>query len=209
MPLGQNAIVLVSYQSTYNSQRYLLTHTYRIETTNSGQTPAQDTEDILATMTGTGAADLLTKYRACLGTNVTIDEAVVQGIWPTRFVRRSVGLALGGSMADTADTGNVAGVVTMRTELAGRGQIANKHIGPPGRSGLNTGSISNDLLSALNILGAQLAADVQVALSAAGQSIEMVPVIFHRASGTSNPIDDHIVSGRVGTMRRRTLRVGQ
>lgn len=209
MPLGANAIVLVTYASTYSGQRILLTSTWRVGATNSTQTPALDTLDI-ATYFGTGGANtLLTKYLACLSQNVTVGSCIAQGIHPTRFVKASVTVAQGGTVAADAPSGNTCGVVTLRTALAGRKQIANKHIGPIAGSSAAFGSPVTALRTALQDVGIQLITSRTVNCTTAGQTIPLEPVIFHRGDKTSTGLESYVVSDRIGTLRRRTLRVGE
>lgn len=209
MPLGVNNIVLITYRSQYASQRYLLTHTYRVGSTTSTQTPALDSNDIALSFSQTGALELLDQYAACLGNNVQIREVIAQAIHPTRFVRASLALAVDGAGLTPASTGNIAGTITLRTFLAGRDQVAVKHVGPPMDEGVNAGAPSAGLFNALNTLGSGLVSNRIVDCTTAGETITLEPVIFHRASGTASGLADWVVSDRIGTMRRRTLRVGE
>lgn len=208
MPLAVGTIVQVSWRSEYQAQRYLLTHTYRVLSNNSTQDTAQDTASIAQFFSQTGAGDLTQKYRTCLATDAVIREIVAQPIHPQRLVRRSVNVNYPGTSSGTASTGNVAAVLTLRTQLAGRSQVANKHIGPPATVDIGAGLIGANLQAAMFTL--QFEMDDQQSVPADGANvIELVPVIFHKGTGLHDVIVSGVVSTRLGTMRRRTLRVGE
>lgn len=208
MPLAVGAIVQVSWRSEYQSQRYLLTHHYRVLTNNSTQNTADDTASIASFFSLTGAGSLTTKYRVCLATDTVIREIVAQPIWPQRLVRRSVNVNYPGTSSGTASTGNVAAVLTLRTQLAGRSQVSNKHIGPPATVDIGAGMIGANLQAAMFNLLDEF--DDQQSVPADGANlIELVPVIFHKSTGQHDVLVSGVVSTRLGTMRRRTLREGE
>lgn len=209
MPLGTNSVFLVSYETTFASQRYLFTQTFRIVNSDSDQTPALDTFDLVQHFIGTGANDLLTRYRACLASNAIVIGCTVQGIYPIRFVRSSATLNLVGTQSNQANTGNIAGVVTLRTHLAGRSQVANKHVGPAAVDMFEAGAAVAAERTALLNLGNRITENIVVDLSTAGQEISYIGCIYHKASQTNDLVVTAVASDRAGTMRRRTLRVGQ
>jgi hypothetical protein len=208
MPLATGVIVQLSYRVEYQSQRYLFTHHYRVANNNSTQDTAQDTASIAFFFSQTGANDLMTRYRICLATDAVVREVVAQPIHPQRLVRRSVAVSLAGTSSGTASTGNIAAVLTLRTQLAGRSQVSNKHIGPPATVDIGAGLIGANLQAALINLGNELD-DNQTVPADLPNEILLVPVIFHKSSGTHDVLVSSIISTRVGTMRRRTLRVGE
>lgn len=209
MPLGANAVVLVTYRSDFAQQRYLLTLTYRISATNSTQTPALDTIDIVTFFTNTAAGTLQANYRNCLADNVTINRVNAQGIWPIRFIRQQAVVANAGTWGATAVTGNVAGVLTLRTALSGRKQVSNKHIGPIASNAMAAGAPVAGLTTALGNLVISMVTSRVVDCTTAGQTMTLDPCIFHRSTGTSDLIESGNSSDRIGTMRSRTLRVGE
>lgn len=209
MPLGENAIVLLSYRIEYETQRYLFTQTFRVQSNTSTDFPANDTQAIVNFFMSSASGTLLEALRKCLGTNATIRECIAQGIYPIRFVRRSGTLALAGTGVGLANTGNVAGVLTFTTDLAGRSQVANKHIGPPPSAEVVAGAPTTGYRLDLGVLGQRIIDTFLIPGMNPGEDFVLVPVIFHKSNGTSNPITARIASTRIGTMRRRTLRVGE
>lgn len=208
MPLAAGSIVLITWQSEYQSQRYLLTHTYRITATNSTQDTAADTFSIALFFSASDAGSLTSKYRICLATDTVIRTVTAQPIHPQRLVRRSINVNFPGTSSGTASTGNIAAVLTLRTQLAGRSQVSNKHIGPPATVDIGAGLIGANLQAAMLNLAMEM--DDPQSVPADGVNlIELSPVIFHKASGLHDVIVSNVVSTRLGTMRRRTLRVGE
>lgn len=208
MPLAVGTIVQITYRSEYQSQRYMLTHHYRISQTTSTQDTDSDTGSIAIFFTNTGPNEFATKYRECLSTDTTIREVVAQPVFPQRLVQRSVNVAYSGTGQGTASTGNIAAIITLRTQFAGRSQVSNKHIGPLATLDIGAGLTGGALQTALNELGDVM--DQGIAIPADGaNTITLIPVIFHKGTGLHDVIVSHLFSTRLGTMRRRTLRVGE
>lgn len=208
MPLAVGSIVLVTYKGTYAAQRYMLTHTYRVSNSTSTGNTTDDTGLIALYFSNTGANDFATRYRLCLATNYTINEIVAQPIYPQRLVRQSISVVYSGTGGTDADTGNICGVVTLRTQFAGRSQVANKHVGPIPKTGFTSGQVSGTLPTSLfNFLNSLRA--IQNVPADGANSIELTPVIWHKGITQHDVITTGVVSDRVGTMRRRTLRVGE
>lgn len=208
MPLAIGTIVQVSWRSEYQTQRYLLTHTYRVLLNSSTQDTTTDTGSIVLHFQSTAVGTLTARYRLCLATDAVIREIVAQPVHPQRLVRRSIVVNYPGTSSGTASTGNIAAVLTLRTQLAGRSQVANKHIGPPATVDIGAGLIGANLEAAMFNLAGTLDNNQEVPADGANL-ITLVPVIFHRATGGHDVIVSHAISSRLGTMRRRTLRVGE
>lgn len=208
MPLAIGTIVQVSWRSEYQSQRYLFTHTYRVLLNTSTQDTTTDTGSIVLHFQSTAAGTLTARYRLCLATDSVVREIVAQPIHPQRLVRRSITVNYPGTSSGTASTGNVAAVLTLRTQLAGRSQVSNKHIGPPATVDIGAGLIGANLEAAMFNLAGTLDNNQEVPADGANL-ITLVPVIFHRGTGGHDVIVSHAVSTRLGTMSRRTLRVGE
>ena len=208
MPLPVGTIVAINWVGSYQQQRYLLTHTYRITETSSTQEPVGDTNSLAFHFTNTDPGTVTYHYRKCLPTNYDIREVAAQAISPQRHVKVGISVVYGGTAGGTAITGNVAATVTLKTQLAGRSQISNKHIGPIPTAGYNNGLIIGTLFSDLGTLGIQLSAN-QTVPAGATNTIKLAAVIFHKEFGQHDLIYNSVVSDRVGTMRRRTLRVGE
>lgn len=208
MPLPAGTIVAVNFVGDWLAQRYMLTTTWRILITTSVQDTSQDAQSIAVHFTDTSlTTNFIQRYRQCLGSDYTIREVNAQAIHPIRHVKASVNLAYSGQFIGTITSGNLAAIITLRTQLAGRTQVSNKHIGPLAQESLSGGAPGFGLPAALANFGAKL---TQNEVAPAGpNSITLVPVIFHRDSGQHDVVLNHVVGTRLGTMRRRTLRVGE
>jgi len=208
MALQVNDVVLASYVYTLFGQRYLSTWTYRV---NSNSAPDDTPLEVLAIaqhFATAGANEPMTRLSAAYPSNTLFTAVRAQKIAPTRSVYRTVTPGIpNGTFSTAATTGNLAAVVTLTTAIAGRDQIANKHIGPAPTTGIGDGLVSSAWKIPLNALGVEMIAPQAVVSN--GGVIELVSCIFHRSSTTSTDVLSYLLSDRIGTMRRRTLRVGE
>lgn len=207
-----NDVYYVAFAGTYASQRILLTHHYQI----TAITPPVDYDvaaQVLATALrgGVGGGDLIeTKYLACLPTTYELDFIRVQKVKPTRLVVKDTLRGVPGTHEDEANTGNLAGTITLRTDFAGREQVSTKHIGPiPTSDGVNqNGELSAPFKVKLQTLGTALLQSYSDLVT----GITFTPVILH-PTDIDPPDTDVLKSGIVGSqtrvMRRRTLRFGE
>lgn len=208
MPLTVGTIVAVNFVGDWQSQRYMLTTTWRILNTTSLQNTSEDQQSIAVHFTDTSlTTNFVQRYRQCLGDAYTIRRVDAQAVFPVRHVKATVNLVYSGQMIGTIISGNLAATITLRTMLAGRTQVANKHIGPLTQESIAAGAPAGGLNTALGNFGAKLTQNEVV--PAGVNSITLVPVIFHKESGGHDVIVNHVVSDRIGTMRSRTLRVGE
>jgi len=208
MPLAPGVILAVSWREDFASQRYLFTHTYRVLSNSSTSDTAQDTAYCVLHFSDTGTGTMTSRLRSCIGSNVIIREVVCQPIWPQRLVKRSISTVYNGPGGSTSTTGNVSSVITLRTVFAGRNQVANKHVGPPPKDDIAAGLLIGTTPIALQNFGATLVSNQTVPADGAN-TIVLVPVIFHKDTGGHDIVVSSVASDRVGTMRRRTLRVGE
>lgn len=208
MPLAVGDVIFCTYRGLYVSQRYIYTHTWKVALTTSTQSVPRDLQDIAHEFTLAGPLKFSTLYRTCLATNYLITDATAQRIWPIRSVKTSESMGVDGLASDVATTGNVAAVFTIRTQNAGRSEISNKHIGPLSNAEYNAGAVLPTLNTNLVIFALRHIASLVVTLTDTN-SITLVPVIYHKSSGQTSLTDSIVVSDRIGTMRRRTLRVGE
>lgn len=105
---------------------------------------------------------------------------------------------------EDATTGNVAAVLTIRTQKAGRNQVSNKHIGPLPSDGYDIGRVSPTLLTPLEIL----ADNLRTALGTPDGGIYQ-PVIYHKSGGgpgdNVDVLHSAVVQQQIRTMSRRTV----
>lgn len=203
-PLGVGDILQQSWISTWQAQRVLLTNTWIVANPGTG-TDGSDQLQELADFFASGAdGTMLNLYLLCLSSEVTCSEARVQKIKPirTRYFSSSVGA---NGVGGLANTGNVATVGTLVSDLAGRDQVGNKHVGPIPADTYAAGAPTNAQLIAMGNFMNQL----KLPHTTLATSISIAPILFHRATGLYNYVTQYRLSTRVGTLRRRTLRVGE
>jgi len=204
IPVG--SVLLVSFRSLCFAQRVILTHTYRV-TEDAGTAPPYVRSQQIAGAIAANPAGLFFRYVQCMPPDVHIKEIRCQVIHPVRYQYGTVGMDTPGAFASVARTANNAVAVTLQTGVAGRGEIANKHIGPLPNDAFGEGAPTAGYSDKLNDLGNQFVVEISEVI--AGSMFKASPVIFHRATGQNSPAVIWVVSDRVGTMRRRTLRVGE
>jgi hypothetical protein len=168
-------------------------------------TEVQNVADFFKTA---AAGSPMTTLAACIASDVLFTDVRAQKINPARSVfRTSVPGIPNGTWSTPATTGNIAGVGTLRTAQAGRDQIANKHIGPIGSSAYSSGVLTTAFRIPMTAM--LVAMITQQNVPSNGGVITVAPTIYHRSSATSTDAISAFLSDRVGTMRRRTLRVGE
>lgn len=208
MPLAANSIVQLSYLSEWASQRVMLVRNFVVTANNSTQTVPADLGSILAKFSAGGAGTLLGSYLDCLAENVTVKKARVQAIYPLRtsYVEAPVGLA--GLFTGDADWGQSCGVVTVRTDVAGRNQVGNVHVGPLADPTVVEGYLTEFVKLKLAALGANLAGSWSV--TAGAGSISLSPVLFHTTAvpPSYSIITNASVQDTAREIRRRTVGAG-
>lgn len=208
MPLALGDRIGCAYIGTWESQKYMYTHTWKVALTTSTQTLTRDLLDITNAFAQNAALTLLSLYRACLATDYTINENTAQRISPQRSVKVTRVMADAGQGGGAAKTGNVAAVFTLKTINAGRSQVANKHVGPIADADYSAGKVGGALNTALAVFAARHLSSYSIPLTSL-ENLVLVPIIYHRQTATDDLTDSMAVSDRIGTMRRRTLRVGE
>lgn len=210
MPLLLNDVVLITYHSDIFNQRILLTLTYKVSAASTGGNSAiQDLQAIANEFASTVTSEVLIKYLGILPENCVVKKVRAQKIYPlprTAFVEAEIN-SDGQSDDGVATASNVAGVITLKTDLGGRSQVANKHIGPLAAGAYTAGKLGGATLTDFGDLAVALKTAV---IPADGPVI--VPVIYHRnADGPTTKTDlvtGALVQDTLRTMRRRTVGLG-
>ena len=208
MSVSANDILLATFKGTCNAQRIMLTHTYRVSSITAPPFDERSVcEDVADRLSAAGADVIETALLNAMPNNYTLNSINVQKIWPVRFRNFELPLAAAGNIANAALSSNVSTCLSMHSELSGRGQIANKHIGPLATAvGWYTGGeLTVGYKAVLDALGAALLSDV---VSAGWY--QMVPTIYHRGDVVPkwNDIVGLIREDTVRTMRRRNVGLG-
>lgn len=200
-------VVHVAWRGQCFGQRIILDQNYKI----LGDFPLadsffQDALKIANLLLPGGAINVLTAYLAALPPQYTIDEIRIQKVSPApRTAYFSVGLGgAPGTHADAATVANDAACITMRTQKAGRNQVANVHIGPVPDAVSAAGLLINAYKVILTALGTKL---VTSGVPVGSGSI-IAPTILHKAGG-DDLIQQFLIGPQSRVQRRRTVGVGE
>lgn len=201
-------IVQVSLVGSYAAQRILFTQTYRVSTAPTSVVSTFDfCGEVIDDITG-GATALQNKYLACMPANYTLTQIRAQVIYPVRQVAVRQGASQAGT-GSGAETGNTAGVITFYTDLAGRSQISNKHIGPLPLGASVNGALRPEQIALLDALGEE----ILEGFTDLGDGGEMTACIYHaNVLGPIGKTTDMLgfnTQTTTRTMRRRTLGRGE
>lgn len=208
--LTQGNVVLVSFRGSCFNQRIILTHTYVVEGTGDPTVPiTNDYAEIAAQLEGGGGVDVETPYRALLPEEYSLETLRVQMISPIRLAFQDTSyLNTPGTNVGDASAANRSVAITFRTQLAGRNQIATKHIGPvPDAAGTN-GVVQNAYLQLMDNLAAALLSTFNIPVIG-GATVSLRPCIFHRATGSTTPLVGYTNGNTLRVQRRRTVNVGE
>lgn len=201
-------IVAVTFETFFNGQQCLNTFHYRYDL-DSGTT--EDASIAIAALASrlNGVNQLFPSYAACLVAMAGEIKTYMQVIFSVRYIKNIVDNDHDvGQLEETPLPQNLAGVITLRGDFAGRMNIGNKHITGIPVIYVEEGIIQPDMLALYTNL-ASAATEKQSEIVVGTNTFSFTPVIFHRA----NPLDsavitNFIVQDTVRVMRRRTVRVG-
>jgi hypothetical protein len=208
MPIEVGDIVLFSIYGQCFGQRILFTHHYRV---TGSPNPAQPTsgalDDFLSALNVDGASPTINLYKACLPPDYECTAGRAQVIAPSRSAYKQTELYDGlGTYATGTESSNQTGVISLRTENAGRDQVSNKHIGPIPAAAQVNGLLSDAYQGILGSFADKLLQSV----TPAGTALTYSPIIFHGGSPfTYDAVTNRIVNPTVRTQRRRTVGLGE
>lgn len=205
MPLPVLSVVLVSYRGTCLGQRILFGMHYEVTENPSAGTVTADLTAIANFFAAPGAGSPLAAYLACLPSNYQCEAVRAQRVGPNRSVYIDSVVDLPGTFDDICLTANLQHPVEFFTANAGRSQIGVKKIGPAPTSAVVAGAPTNDYKFVLDTFADEFI-DSQIVVMG-GPTV--IPVIYHVGNNQSDPIFSYRIPNRTGTMRRRTLRVGE
>lgn len=206
-------VMFLSWRGRYAGQRIVLTHTLQnvIRPSNT-RTPAQVMGSILQKVNPAIMGSVITNaYLAALPEQYTLEEIRAQLVFPTRYRWQSLNTAgFSGTNPNSANSGQLAGVLTFWTALSGRSQVANKHIGPLPDALSGNGVLTAGALATLLTLRATLAEPIDMITTLDGV---WQPGIWHSRAKDGQPTFDQWISSTTQTttrvMRRRTVGVGE
>lgn len=204
MPLVSGDKIHCWYDMTYVGQRYQFHQHYRVVSNTSGQTTDQSLGVINTLLSDTATVGSIGKaFRDSIPGNVTINKVTSQQITTVRSAYREQVMGVLGAWLMGATTGNVSGCITLKGALAGRRFISNRHIGPLASNMYADGTLTNAAIVQFLALGDTLDDPQPLSLG----TLNLQPIVNHPGTEFTD-VFSFTVSDRVGTMRRRTLRVG-
>jgi len=207
MAVAVGDVFLTTWEGECNAQKILLTHTYEISALSGATDEMAVSEDIAGRLTQVGVDIMETTFLNCMASNYILDFVHVQKIHPVRYRRYTLPRNIAGALANPALTSNVNAVITFNTNLAGRDQVSNKHVGPaPTTAGWYTsGEVTVGYKAVLDALK-----DAMLQSVIAAGWYTATPCIYHRADviPKSDYLSVGIVQPTVRVMRRRTVGLG-
>lgn len=205
MPLFLNDIVLLTIKGRCFSQRILFTQTYRVAVTGGpGESANLQLGYLSAAWDHALVGGIFGKYALCLSTDYQSLETRTQVIAPVRLAYRSdVNVGLG--MFGAGTVANDSAALTMRTEAAGRKEVATKHIGPIPDGASGNGVLELDYRANLVAFGSALRSDI----TDAGTGVSFKPVIYHPGAGDWSDITSFVIGEQSRVQRRRTVGLGE
>jgi len=187
------------------NQRIMLTLHYAVDVVGTSTVEQTVSEDLIDAVRAAGGDDVLeTLYLACLPPQYGLLRWTAQKIAPVRYAYQYITRDVAGAHASGTDTANQAAVITLRTRLAGRKDISNKHIGPIPQAATvqEDGLIVAAYKTLLNNLGIAM---VQT-ITTPGTATQFLPVVRHNTPPNSFTVLFQTASSEtVNTMRRRTV----
>lgn len=145
----------------------------------------------------------------CYSEDVENIQYIYQWIHPTRLVRVvKTAIDTEGQVASPAMPPGVAHVLTLRTEVAGPNQRANKHLGGVPTSFTADGYMTAAGVTAYTPLGTALKTEVGGITVDAAEFI-LLPILFRRTDpASSEEVDNFILGTTTRCQRRRTVGLG-
>lgn len=204
-------ILQLTFLGRYAGQRIMLTHHYRLDAvtafTDASLVQLGLLDEVRA---GAGGGNVIEgSYLACLPAQYTLEKIRAQTIALQRLVPTEVARNVNGTHGDDTETGNQAVVITLRTAVAGRSQVSNKHIGPIPQAV----TVQDDglLTVAYKTLATTLASNLNVQINNVATGAVFSPVIYHRTGDGPNysKILSYLTQPNIRVMRRRTVGVGE
>lgn len=208
MAILANSLIQIQMVGTCFGQRIIFTHWLR----PSAAAPAvnnytQDLNLILNQIAAGTPDDMVTPYVACLPQQYIFSYISAQAITPVRSVKvqRVPVPGITGTYPDDATVANDAAVITFRTDLGGRKQISNRHMGPAPDDVSDQGV----LVPAYKTVLTTFATSLLDAVTPVGWIGNLDPVVPHLPGGTADDIKSFVIQETSRVMRRRTVRVGE
>lgn len=205
--LTQGAVVSLSHVGYQDGQTVMLTHHWRV---NYVTLPTIEANIAIGLLHEELNADdgLFDKYTNALSIDIGGIEPSYQVIYPVRFSRQPMETTFDqGILEGTAMPPNVSAAITLRSDFAGRGEVATKHIGALPVLAVNNGLIVDDHRGFYAEIAQKLIEVITVESDAT--EIEFIPVIYKRSAPNESPVlKGYSIPVTSRVMRRRTVGLG-
>lgn len=196
----------ISFLGRCFGQRIILGMDYRCRIgTGPGTTYTQDANAIRNAIIAGGPQDLVTPYLACLPPQYNLETLRIQTYQPVRLAYVAFDVNSPGNNDDAASVANDSAAITMRTELAGRRFRGTKHIGPAPDAASVAGLLTAAYVEDLN----EFATALLVEIAPAANAMRLVPVVYHKATNTSDDLTSFTIGRQSRVQRRRTVGLGE
>lgn len=205
-------IMLVTLQGVCFNQRFMLTHTYACTQVTGVQGPITAQNEALDKLNAGGTVNLVDPYAQCLNTECLVDQITAQILVSERMRASKQSVDAPGE-AGAAEVTNLASAITFFTQRSGRGQIANKHIGPlatgTGNTLIDDGLLTDVYKGELQDLAVAMLAN----FSTNANNATWTPCIVHRSTDPVEIegytlIDNFQIRGVVSSQRTRIIGKG-
>jgi len=200
-----NDICLLTVKGRCYGQRIILTQPYRVSTVGApGENANVQLGYLAAGWNSVDPTSPFVHYMGCLSGDYQSLSIKTQVIHPVRLAyREDVQVSLG--MGGAGTVANDSAAVTLRTDLAGRKEIATKHVGPiPDDFSIN-GVLTEVAKTRLVAFGSA----IRQTITSATSVIKFTPIIFHRADKTWTDITGYVIGEQGRVQRRRTVGLGE
>lgn len=209
MAVAPNDLFLLQAFGTCFNQRIMLTHWYYVGSVPGTAFEAQAANDLIDQVRAGGGGDQWeTDYRNVLPPDYVLNEWRCQKVAPVRYRVQRQTRNVAGLHADSTEATNQAATISFTTLLAGRDQIATKHIGPipQGAAVQVNGEVNGAYKTLLGTLAFEMLQPIVGPVTGA----VFIPCIAHKTPfGSFTQIVQHQEGDTLRTMRRRTVRVGE
>lgn len=203
--INVGSVLEIVFEGRLLGQQTITSFSYLFDTGSALSIPDGRAAVVEALATVEVVGGLLDKYLACCSDQLVDVKAYGQWITPVRYAYVSGTRALDtGSLAQLANTPNVAGVITRRGEIADRRNISSTHMPAIPASSYGAGVVSGGQVALYETLLDEMLVNLTVAPGAV-----LYPCAFHRAlPPASRVLKEGFVEPTVRVMRRRTVGVG-
>ena len=197
MALAANDVIEAKIFLTTTGEVAINALHYRVNAVVGASLTEQQVVDLLFTRFSTGYPPLVSS--AAFYAGMTVQKIRPLPVGAAQF---SSAAPVAGTVAGDLMPRQVSGIITKRSVLAGRANRGRMYVAYPSESDNGTGGApSAGYITRLATLAGQ--AFVNFTLTSGANSVDLVPVVYHRILGTSNDVTTSLSRNYWATQRRR------